>query len=257
MVAAPEDARTRPQHVVLRRLRYTSSRHYGLGEAEGEGETEGEAEGEGETEGEAEGEAEGVGEGVVVGDGEAVRSVVSGPFEGMSVVVAVGSVRSVVRFRGSYGPLSTADNVIPTTTAAIATTGASTATRGTRTNGRTHPSKKYQKSMATTASTATDSHHGYPKTNVGCQLLRPAYRRQPVRFIEHASPPVLAILRWISGKRLSDTEDRGPRPLWRPSSVLQAADDVPAEVLSLHRGIPPLIGVRHGVRDGDGVRRGR
>jgi hypothetical protein len=151
-----------------------------------------------------------VGEGEAVGDGDAARSVVSGPFEGMSVVVAVGSVRSVVRFRGSYGPLSDTDNVIPTTTAAIATTGASTTTRGTRTNGRTHPSKKYQKSMATTASTATDSHHGYPKTK-GCQLPRPANRRQPVRFIEHTSPPVLAILRWISGKRLVFGY-RGPGP---------------------------------------------
>jgi len=108
-----------------------------------------------------------VGEGEAVGDGEAVRSVVSslisGPFEGMGVAV-VGSVRSVVR-GGSYGPLSATDSVIPTTTAAIATTGVSITTKGTRANGRTRPSKTYHKSVAITTSTAATNHHGYP--NIG------------------------------------------------------------------------------------------
>ena len=130
-------------------------RPYGFGEAEGDGEAEGV--------GEAEGDAVGVGE--AVGGGEGVRwvvsSVVLGFLEGMGVAV-VGSARSVVRGGGSYGPLSATDSVIPTTTAAIATTGVRATTRGTRANGRTHPSKKYHKSVAITTSTAATSHHGYP-----------------------------------------------------------------------------------------------
>ncbi len=105
-----------------------------------------------------------MGEGEVVGDGEAVRSVVSGALEGTGVVAVVGSVRSVVRGGGSYGPLSTTDSVIPTTAAASATTGVSATTRGTRANGRTHPSKKYHSSTAITTSTAATSHDGCPNT---------------------------------------------------------------------------------------------
>ncbi len=135
-----------------------ASRLYGLGEAEGEGVAEGE--------GEAEGDA--VGEGEAVGGGEAVRSVVSsvlsGALEGVGGVAAVGSVRSVVRGGGSYGPLSTTESVIPTTAAASATTGVSAITRGTRASGRTHPSKKYHSSTAMTTSTATTSHDGCPNT---------------------------------------------------------------------------------------------
>ncbi len=107
------------------------------------------------------GEGDGEAEGEEVGDGFSVRSVVSGSVEGMGVDVVVGSVRSVVRIGGSYGPLSDTDNVIPTSTAATATTGVSTTTRGTRTNGRTRPSKKCHKSTATTTSTAAGIHHGY------------------------------------------------------------------------------------------------
>jgi hypothetical protein len=194
----PSRFATRPSETIRSHFRirpraalYISSRHYGLGEAEGEGEAEG----------------DGVGEGEAVGDGEAVRSVVSGPVEGIGVVVMVGSVRSVVRCRGSYGPLSDTDKVIPTTTAAIATTGVSTTTRGTRTNGRTHPSKKYQKSTATTASTATDSHHGYPKTN-GLPATPPrlsaaaseVYRACISSSVSHSTLDL-----W---QALSDTEDR-------------------------------------------------
>ena len=137
-----------------------ASRLYGLGEAEGDGV----AEGDGETEGDTEGDA--VGEGEVVGDGEAVRSVVSSvvsrPLEGMGVVAVVESVRSVLCGSGSYGPLSATDSVIPTSAAEIATTGVRTTTRGMRTNGRTHPSKMYHSSTATTTSTAATIHHGYP-----------------------------------------------------------------------------------------------
>ena len=50
-----------------------------------------------------------MGEGEAVGDGEAIRSVVSsivsGSLEGMGGAAVVGSVRSVVRGGGSYGPL--------------------------------------------------------------------------------------------------------------------------------------------------------
>jgi hypothetical protein len=108
-----------------------------------------------------------VGEGEAVGDGEAVRSVVSsvfsGPLEGAGVVV-VGFDRSVVRGGGSYGPLSATDNVIPTTAAASVTTGVSATTSGRRTNAGTRPSKTYHNSTATPASTAATSHHGCPKT---------------------------------------------------------------------------------------------
>jgi hypothetical protein len=131
-------------------------RPYGFGEAEDDGEAEGV--------GEAEGDA--VGEGEAVGGGEDFRSVVSsvalGFLEGMGVVAAVESVRSVVCGSGSYGPLSATDSVIPTSAAAIATTGVRTTTRGTRTSGRTHPSKMYHSSTATTTSTAATIHHGYP-----------------------------------------------------------------------------------------------
>ena len=141
----------------------------GLGEADGDGEAEGE--------GEAEGDV--VEEGEAVGDGEALRSVVSsvvsGSLEGMGVVV-VSSVRSVVRGGGSYGSLSATDSVIPTTAAAITTTGVRATTRGTLANGRTHPSKKYHNSAATTISTAATSHHGcpiigstYPPNTLLCQ----------------------------------------------------------------------------------------
>ena len=136
------------------------SHPYGLGEAEGEGEAEGA------------GEAEGVGEGAAVGDGFAVSSVfssvfssvLSGLLEGMGVAV-VGSVRSVVR-GGSYGPLGATDSVIPTSAAVSVTTGASATTSGTRANGLTRPSKTYHNSMATsmatTARTAGNTHHGCP-----------------------------------------------------------------------------------------------
>jgi hypothetical protein len=111
--------------------------------------------------GEAVGDA--VGEGEAVGDGEAVRSVVSlvvsGPLEGAGVVV-VGSVRSVVRVGGSYGPLSATDSVIATTTIAAVATGVSTTTSGTRTNGRTRPSKTYHNNPATTTITPATSHLG-------------------------------------------------------------------------------------------------
>ena len=110
--------------------------------------------------GEAVGDA--VGEGEAVGDGEAVRSVVSlvvsGPLGGAGVVV--GSVRSVVRGGGSYGPLSATDSVIATTTIAAVATGVSTTTRGTRTNGRTRPSKTYHNNPATTTITPATSHLG-------------------------------------------------------------------------------------------------
>ena len=111
-------------------------------------------------------EGDGVSEGEAVGDGFPVRSrsVVSGSVEGMGVdlvVGLVGSVRSAVRTGGSYGPLSDTDNAIPTSSVASATTGVSTNTRGTRTNGRTHPSKKYHNSTATTTSKAAGIHHGY------------------------------------------------------------------------------------------------
>jgi hypothetical protein len=132
-----------------------TSRLYGLGEAEADGEAEGEGEGDGEAEGEA------------LGDGEAVCSVISGPVEGVGVVVMVGSVSSVVRIGGSYGLLNTTDNASPTTIAPNTTTGVSTATRGARTNGRTHPSMMYHRSAATTASTAPASHHGYPRIKMG------------------------------------------------------------------------------------------
>jgi hypothetical protein len=106
-----------------------------------------------------------VGEGEAVGDGEAVRSVLSSvfswPLEGAGVAV-VGSVRSVVRGGGSYGPLSATDSVIPTSAATAATTGDSITTNGTRANGRTHPSKKYHNSTAITTSTPATSHHGCP-----------------------------------------------------------------------------------------------
>ena len=105
-----------------------------------------------------------MGEGEAVGDGFPGRSVLSGSVEGMGVdlvVGLVGSVRSAVRTGGSYGPLSDTDNVIPTSSVASATTGVSTNTRGTRTNGRTHPSKKYHNSTATTTSKAAGIHHGY------------------------------------------------------------------------------------------------
>jgi len=108
-----------------------------------------------------------VGEGEAIGDGEAVRSVFSFFSEplGETGVAVVGSVRSVVRGGGSYGPLSATDSVMPTTAAAIVTTGVSATTKGTRANGRTHPSKKYHNSTATTASTPATSHHGCP--NIG------------------------------------------------------------------------------------------
>ncbi len=110
------------------------------------------------------GEAVGDAVGEAVGDGEAIRSVVSSVVSGLleGAVVVVGSVCSVVRGGGSYGPLSATDSVIATTTAAAVATGVSTTTRGTRTNGRTRPSKKYHNSTATPASTAATSHHGYP-----------------------------------------------------------------------------------------------
>ncbi len=102
-----------------------------------------------------------MGEGEPVGDGFSVRSVVSASVEGMGVDVVVGSVRSIFR-GGSYGPLSATESVIATTATTIVTTGVSTTTRGIRANGRTHPSKKYHKSVAITTSTAATSHHGYP-----------------------------------------------------------------------------------------------
>ena len=76
--------------------------------------------------------------GEAVGEGlrSVVSSVVSGPLEGMGVSV-------VCRSGGSYGPLSAADIVTATTTAISVTSGASAITSGTRTNGRTHSSKKY------------------------------------------------------------------------------------------------------------------
>ncbi len=98
-----------------------------------------------------------------MGDAEVVSSVVSGPVVGAGVVV-VGSVSSVDPVGGSYGLVNTADNARPTIIAANTNTGASTATRGTRRNGRTHPSMKHHRSVAATPSTATASHHGYPRT---------------------------------------------------------------------------------------------
>ena len=132
-------------------------RLYGLGDAEGDAEAEDDGEGDDVGEGEA-----------VSADGEADRSVVSsvlssvlsGPLEGTDVAV-VGSVRSIFR-GGSYGPLSATESVIATTATTIVTTGVSTTTRGIRANGRTHPSKKYHNSTATTNSTPATSHHGCP-----------------------------------------------------------------------------------------------
>jgi hypothetical protein len=116
--------------------------------------------------GPGDGDADGEGDAVGEGDGEAVGDagwpVVVGPVEGMGVVA--GLVRSV-RVGGSYGPLSAAENAVPTTTATSKHAGASTTTRGTRTNGRTHPSKTYHNSAANTTTTATDSHHGNPRMN--------------------------------------------------------------------------------------------
>jgi hypothetical protein len=87
--------------------------------------------------------------GEAVGDGDALRSVVSPPLPGAGVVPeVVGSVRWVVCSGGSYGPLSAADIVIATTTTTSVTSGASATTSGTRTNGRTHSSKKYHNSPA-------------------------------------------------------------------------------------------------------------
>ena len=135
-------------------------RLYGLGDAEGDAEAE------------DDGEGDDVGEGEAVSDGEADRSVLSsvlslvlssvlsGPLEGADVAV-VGSVRSIFR-GGSYGPLSATESVIATTATTIVTTGVSTITRGIRANGRTHPSKKYHNSTATTNSTPATSHHGCP-----------------------------------------------------------------------------------------------
>jgi hypothetical protein len=111
-----------------------------------------------------------------VGDAEVVSSVVSGPVVGVGVVVMVGSVSSVDPVGGSYGLVNTADNARPTIIAANTNTGASTATKGTRRNGRTHPSMKYHRSAATTTSTATASHHGYPRVKRSTQLPRPAYQ---------------------------------------------------------------------------------
>ncbi len=135
-------------------------RLYGLGDAEGDAEAEDDGEGDDVGEGEA-----------VSADGEADRSVVSsvvssvlsGPLEGADVAVVGCSVRSILR-GGSYGPLSATESVIATTATTIVTTGVSTTTRGIRANGRTHPSKKYHNSTATTNSTPATSHHGCPNT---------------------------------------------------------------------------------------------
>jgi hypothetical protein len=130
------------------------------------------------------GEAEGVGE----GDGEAVEDVVflvvAGSVEGTDLVTVVGSVRSVVRVGGSYGPLSAADNTAATTTATSTTTGTNAITSGTRTTGRTHPSKKYHNNTANTTSTATDSHHEYPST-IGGTSTYPTL----LAVVPHVEPP--------------------------------------------------------------------
>ena len=75
------------------------------------------------------------------------------------VVVVVGAVRSG-RGGGSYGPLSAADNAVPTTAATSKHAGARTTTKGTRTNGRTQPSKMYHNNAAIPIISASDSHHG-------------------------------------------------------------------------------------------------
>jgi hypothetical protein len=140
------------------------------------------------------GEGEGVGVGEAVGDGFPVRLVVSGSVEGTGVVALVGSVRSVVRGGGSYGPLSATDSVIPTSAAVIATTGVSATTRGTRANGRTHPSKKYHNSTATTTSTPTTSHHGCP--NIRAHYPPNTHRQQgapyPFERLRHSGGALLS-----------------------------------------------------------------
>ena len=82
----------------------------------------------------------------------------------MGVVVMEGFVSWVVPVCGSYVLVNKADNAIPTIIAANTNTEVSSATRGTRRDGRTHPSMKYHSRAATTTSTATASHHGYPRT---------------------------------------------------------------------------------------------
>ena len=85
-----------------------------------------------------------------------------GAVVGTGVVVVVGAVRSG-RGGGSYGPLSAADNAVPTTAVTSKHAGARTSTKGTRTNGRTQPSKTYHNNTANTTTTDTDSHHGKPR----------------------------------------------------------------------------------------------
>jgi hypothetical protein len=124
--------------------------------------------------------------GEAVGDGEALRSVVSSPLEGAGVVPeVVGSVRWVVCRGGSYGPLSATDIVIATTTAISVTSGASATTSGTRTDGRTHPSKMYHNNPAKTkVSTAADAHNACP--DIGA-TYPPNILRHQVRSSERSS----------------------------------------------------------------------
>ena len=159
----------------------TTSRLYGLGEAEGLADGVGEAEDEADE------------------DEEVVTSVVPVPVEGVGDVVTVGSVSWVVSAGGSYVLVNKADNAIPTIIAANTNTGASTATKGTRRNGRTHPSMKYHSRAATTTSTATASHHGYPRTKKGRPATPLRLSAQPARFYRAFIPPVLATLHCISG----------------------------------------------------------
>ena len=125
-----------------------------------------------------------MGEGEAVGDGEAIRSVVSSVVSGLleGAVVVVGSVCSVVRGGGSYGPLSATDSVIATTTAAAVATGVSTTTRGTRTNGRTRPSKTYHNNPATTTITPATSHHS-------CTNPKSVYSPNTLLYQDRASAP--------------------------------------------------------------------
>jgi hypothetical protein len=124
---------------------------YGPGEAEGNGEAAGDAVGE------AVGDAVGV---LVVAGRVEGAGVVVGAVVGTGVVVVV--VRAVRSGRGggSYGPLSAADNTVPTTAVTSKHAGARTSTKGTRTNGRTQPSKTYHNDAANTTTTDTASHHG-------------------------------------------------------------------------------------------------
>ncbi len=124
--------------------------------------------------------------GEAVGDGEALRSVVSSPLEGAGVVPeVVGSVRWVVCRGGSYGPLSATDIVIATTTAISVTSGASATTSGTRSNGRTHPSKKYHNNTAKTqVSTAAAVQNTCPGTGA---TYPSNTRRHQVRSSERSS----------------------------------------------------------------------